>query len=490
MQEIVSITNGTARHPDYRLAAPVTLTIYKGVPTAICGRNGAGKTFLADMLRMARPLCGDALRCSLVPPKGGHVADIIRYVSFRDVYGGLEPAYYQQRWNNGDEEVFPTVREVLAPDEKLNGEVSKLKHELFTAEAIVETLGLTPHLDKPVNLLSSGELRRLQLARVLGESPEWLIVDNPYIGLDAAAREMLTGVFEKLSARLTLMLVVSRAADIPAFIDNVIPVSCLQVEAPCTRREYLARHAHEQLPATAPIPLPEMPSGRDGATCNLPDAVIDFRNINISYGRRRLFDGFSWHVARGERWALTGRNGSGKTTLLSLVCADNPVAYACDISLFGRQRGTGESIWDIKKHIGYVSPEIYSTYRKNLTALEIAASGLHDTVGLYRRTTDEEQAHCRGWLKAFGAERLAERLYLTLSDGEQRLILLVRAFVKSPALLVLDEPFHGLDDRYRRRAMSVIDRYMADPTKTLIIVSHYEEELPSCINRRLRLGEK
>ncbi len=474
MQKIVSIINGIARHPDYRLAAPLTLHIYKGVPMAICGANGSGKTLLVDMLRMAHPLQGDALCCYLKPPKGAHLADIVRYVSFRDVYGAAEPAYYQQRWNRGDDAEFPTVREVLKLCEKQGSNGSML----------IATLGLTPHLDKPLNLLSSGELRRLQLARVLGDNPQWLIIDNPYIGLDVAAREMLTQVLEQIAQQLTLTIVVSRATDIPDFINTVVHVEKGRVQQPCTRSEYLARQLTPT--ETSAHTIPTLPQFHNIAPTSHTD-VINFRDINIGYGDRQLFKNFSWRVQRGERWALTGSNGSGKTTLLSLICADNPMGYACNISLFGRQRGTGESIWDIKKRIGYVSPEIYSTYRQNLTAIEIAASGLHDTIGLYRRTTAEEQQQCRQWLVAFGAEHLSERRYLTLSDGEQRLILLVRAFVKSPELLVLDEPFHGLDDNYRRRAMQVIDQYMEDPHKTLIIVTHYEEELPRCINRRLRI---
>ncbi len=488
MQEIVTLTNAVARHPDYRLAAPVSLSLYKGVPVAVCGRNGSGKTFLVDMLRAAHPVLGDNHRFGLTPKKGGHVSDLIRYVCFRDVYGGTEPAYYQQRWNRGDEEVFPTVREILYEVGNFNKETEKLDKELFCADAFCDRIGLTPHLDKPVNLLSSGELRRFQLTRVLCERPQWLIIDNPYIGLDAEARETLTLLLQELARELTLMLVVSRISDIPAFITDVIHVEEGRVFAPTDRGTYLSRQTLAESESDTDIQLPD---SADDTPATLSEActIIDFRTLRIGYGDRRLFDGFSWRVKRGEHWALMGRNGSGKTTLLSLVCADNPLAYACDISLFGRRRGSGESIWEIKKHIGYVSPEIFTTYRKNLTAAEIVASGLHDTVGLYRRPHPADMDTCREWLNVFGALHLADRPYLTLSSGEQRLVLLVRAFVKSPDLLVLDEPFHGLDDNVRRRAMRVIDKYMGNPRRTLILVSHYASELPSCIDHRLNLSQ-
>ena len=94
------------------------------------------------------------------------------------------------------------------------------------------------------------------------------------------------------------------------------------------------------------------------------EEVVKLNKVSIRYGDRTILKELDWTVRRGEKWALSGENGAGKSTLLSLVCADNPQSYACDISLFGRKRGTGESIWEIKKHIGYVSPEMHRAYLK------------------------------------------------------------------------------------------------------------------------------
>ena len=189
----------------------------------------------------------------------------------------------------------------------------------------------------------------------------------------------------------------------------------------------------------------------------------------------------------GERWALSGQNGSGKSTLLSLVCADNPQSYACDIHLFGHKRGTGESIWQIKKHIGYVSPEMHRAYLKDLPAIDIVASGLSDSVGLYTRPRPEQRQTCLGWMRIFGIEQLAQRTFLKLSSGEQRLCLLARAFVKDPELLILDEPLHGLDNRNRALVKEIINTFCERANKTLVMVTHYEEELPPCIDHRLVL---
>jgi molybdate transport system ATP-binding protein len=173
-----------------------------------------------------------------------------------------------------------------------------------------------------------------------------------------------------------------------------------------------------------------------------------------------------------------------------LVCADNPQSYACDISLFGFRRGSGESIWDIKKHIGYVSPEMHRSYSENIPAIAIVASGLYDSVGLYIRPKPEQLIVCEWWMNVFGIRDLRNRSFLQLSDGEQRLVLLARAFVKDPELLILDEPFHGLDMCNRLRVRAIIESFCRRPRKTLIMVTHYEEELPESITHRLVLGKK
>lgn len=476
-QNIITITNGITRHPDYRLAEPLNLSLVKGQPLAICGPNGGGKSLLVDILTGAHPLLGDAMKVDFDGKHQNRMADNIRLVTFRDVYGGNEPAYYQQRWNQADEQVFPTVREVL---QQAGGGKWSID------PVLMQELGVNALLDKPVNQLSSGELRRMQLAKMLNAEPQLLIIDNPYIGLDVEARAMLTRVLAHLAQRLTLVLVVSRSEDVPPFVQHMVYVVDKMITpilpaTAFTHFEYREQRDAEQFDVLFVPPTIEAPAPMQGNT------VVDFRHINIVYGQRTILKDLNWQVHRGEHWALTGENGAGKSTLLSLVCADNPQAYACDISLFGHKRGGGESIWDIKRHIGYVSPEIFSTYRKPLPVIDIVASGLRDTIGLYRKATADESERCKMWLSAFNALHLADRNYMQLSSGEQRLVLLVRAFVKHPDLLILDEPFHGLDNRLRRHAQQVIDLYMKQPDKTLIMVTHYDDELPTCIDHHLHL---
>ena len=210
--------------------------------------------------------------------------------------------------------------------------------------------------------------------------------------------------------------------------------------------------------------------------------------MNIRYGTRTILKDLNLTVRNGERWALSGENGSGKSTLLSIVCADNPQAYANQITLFGHKRGSGESIWDIKRHIGYISPEMHRAFQRDIPAIDIVASGQSDMNGLYvKPKSPEARQRCLFWMNIFGVAEHADTTFLKLSSGEQRLVLLARAFVKDPALLILDEPLHGLDLYNRRLVKDVIETFCARPNKTLIMVTHYKEELPKCIDHSIFL---
>lgn len=386
--------------------------------------------------------------------------------------------YYQQRWNAHDQDDAPVVRDLLGTIKD-----DALKQQLF------DLFRIEPMLEKKIILLSSGELRKFQLTKTLLTSPRILIMDNPFIGLDAATRDLLFHLLDELTrlASLQIVLVLSMLDDIPSFITHVVPVSNRTVGPKMTREEYL-KAFREQDTAQSFDELQQRILNYPYEHANYDSAeVVRLNKVSIRYGDRTILKDLDWTVMRGQKWALSGENGAGKSTLLSLVCADNPQSYACDISLFGRKRGSGESIWEIKKHIGYVSPEMHRAYLKNLPAIEIVASGLHDSIGLYKRPKEEQMSVCEWWMDIFGIAALKDRPFLQLSSGEQRLALLARAFVKDPELLILDEPLHGLDTYNRRRVKKVIEAFCQRRDKTLIMVTHYENELPATITHRLHL---
>ena len=271
---------------------------------------------------------------------------------------------------------------------------------------IYELFHMEHLLDKYTILLSSGELRKFKLASTLFAEPRVLIMDNPFIGLDAETRDQLKELLKALASEraLQIILVLSKSDDIPDFITHIVEVKGMKVMPKVTKDEYLASR-----PA---LPTRVLDDALEQAIIGLPysdreyhnEEVVKMNKVCIRYGERTILKDLDWTVKNGERWALSGQNGAGKSTLLSLVCADNPQSYACDIALFGNPRGSGESIWDIKKHIGYVSPELHRSYQRDLPAIRIVASGLMDSVGLYVKPKDEDMDKCRFWMKVFGLE--------------------------------------------------------------------------------------
>ncbi len=441
--------------------------------TAVVGRNGSGKTLYIDQLRKKL------------------ASDRVRYIAFTDSYGvNVDGQYYLQlRWNQHDiDHETPTVGDLLENAYHLAGEDTTERRQL--QQHLYGMFHMDEFLDKYIITLSSGELRKFQLTKTLFANPRLLIMDNPFIGLDAETRDQLKSLLKMLTDQrdIEIILVLSKTDDIPEFVDKVIEIDGQENKIYNKVDDY---YSHQQT-----VPAHVLSEEKRQAILNLPyhdndydcQRVVDMHKVSIRYGERTILNELDWTVMNGERWALTGQNGSGKSTLLSLVCADNPQSYACDITLFDRPRGSGESIWDIKKHIGYVSPEMHRSYKRDLPAIRIVASGLMDSIGLYAVPNKQDFEKCRWWMDIFGIGDLAERRFMQLSSGEQRLVLLARAFVKDPQLLILDEPLHGLDLWNRRLTKDIIETFCQRRNKTMIMVTHYVTELPTGITNKLFLA--
>lgn len=471
----ITVENAIARFPEFRFRKPLFWKMADGESWAVIGPNGAGKTLFSDTFQGNVALREGSVRHT--GSDGKTVCGGVVSLVFRDIYSmaGVRSMYSQQRWNSRDAEESPFAISLL---DGCGG-------ELFSEYA--DLLGLDSLTGKRVVSLSSGELRKLLIIRALMREPRVIVLDNPFIGLDAASRQSLDEMLAALKDRkgLQTVLVLSQTKDIPVWTDKIQPVCRLDLLPPMTREAFMSDPGvRNRLFGSGE----EGPSGR--LALPLPVKAGDYRNVlemhdvRVRYGGKSILDGVDWTVRKGERWALLGRNGSGKSTLLSLVCGDNPQAYSNDIALFDRRRGTGESIWDIKRRIGYLSPDTHTYYMEDIPCLKVVASGFHDSVGLFRECTESQYAAARAWLEIFRAEHLADRSFLRISYGEQRLVLLARAFVKSPELLILDEPLHGLDAGRKILAGKIIESYCRNPEVTLIYVSHYEDEIPGCVGLR------
>lgn len=498
MSAVISVSNGVTRHPAWRMAEPVNLEICEGEQIAICGDNAQGKSRLVEILTEHYPLLGaegvrfnfetKIRRVDEVTGVKRLVSEMVRYITFRDSYGEQDGQYYyQQRWNQHD----------IAPDTPTVGDLlgAVVSQREGLREELYELFGMEALLDKYIISLSSGELRKFQLVRTLLGNPRVLIMDNPFIGLDAGMRDMLRELLAKLAreTELLVILILSRSDEVPEFVTHVYEVKDLVVGPKMTRAEFLAKAKDLRVDGDLQERLSWIRNLPEKDLSLFPfypqhgGEIMNFHDVSVRYGSRRILNGLNWVVREGERWAVCGENGAGKSTLLSLVCADNPQSYACRIDLFGHRRGSGESIWDIKRHIGYVSPEMHRAYLKDLPAIDIVASGLSDSVGLYARPKPGQREVCMGWMRVFGIADLADRTFLRLSSGEQRLCLLARAFVKDPELLVLDEPLHGLDLRRREMVRRIIQTFCERRHKTLVMVTHYVEELPEGMTHSLKL---
>jgi molybdate transport system ATP-binding protein len=398
----------------------------------------------------------------------------VQLVSFKEESGVFSYGkhYYQQRFN------FIEPQDDLTLGEFLRAGTSATDGALRSA---AEKLGVADLLPLSLIKLSNGQMRRARLAHALLAKPELLILDEPFLGLDATGREDVAALLGDLIRGGLPIVLITRPQTLPAWVTHVLAMDRLTAAWKGPRAEFPSSvaglsEAGPRVSTGYAEPASLRPATED---------VINLRHVNVAYGDPPILRDLSWTVRAGERWAVLGPNGSGKTTLLSLICADHPQAYSNEVYLFGSRRGTGESIWEIKRRIGLVSPELHLYFTAPLTAFETAATGFFDVL-TYRPTTPEQAATVRRLFEEFGIATLADRPFARLSTGEQRLVLLVRALVKDPPLLILDEPFQGLDDESIDRARSWLDDRL-QPDQTLIFVSHHAAEIPRTVTRRLRL---
>lgn len=442
-------------------------TLGKGIPegiTAIIGSNGSGKTTLGTILEKGRYAYGNRLHFN-------HSKAKVKMLSFSDIHAlsGMEAQYFAQRMESTMNDLVPTVADIIG--DKINSD---------SWRNLCDTLGLKDVTDKKVNYLSSGELRKLIIINALTDKPSILILDNPYIGLDAPSRKEIDETFLRLRNEGTdIVLLVCDTTEIPLFSDHVLTIESCRLGNLMSYTDFIKSNSNTDKNIPTEIHLPSRPFN------NLPDFDIAFeiRNGHISYGDRQILKDFNWTVRRGERWALSGPNGSGKSLLLSMICADNPQGYANDITLFDLRRGSGESIWEIKSHIGYVSPEMQLFFQSNSSVSEIIVQGMRNALNLYGKPTPKESEIASAWMSLLNISHLAYRNFRNLSAGEQRLVLVARAMIRQPELLVLDEPLHGLDSQNKQRINNIINTQVTANDSTLIFVSHYTSEIPESVNQ-------
>ena len=458
----------------------------------VIGPNGSGRSSLVKAIAGLLPITKGTI---------SRDSENIEYVSF-ETQKTLLPheTFLQDRWNVGLAEKGLLVSDLLPERgiEHANPFVipilsSRAKYRDSGFEKrrqdIIRQFGSRSLLKRKMIELSNGERRKIMIARALLRKPSLLILDNPFEGLDEQFRKKLSKILTRtMREKVQLILVGTPRDPIPSGITHVLLISAegiKQGRLETMRPKLLGTKKNKTLPKRIP------------RSTSKEEALVEMKKVNVSYGDRHILHNLNWTVREHERWALFGPNGAGKTTLLSLILADNPQAYANDITLFGKKRGSGESIWEIKRQIGSVSPELQLYFPSTssgqapaeVTCLDVVCSGWFDSIGLYRECTEDQREIALAMMQEFGIAELVGELFENVSEGEQRLTLLARAMVKSPRLLVLDEPCQGLDPEHRDRVLKAIDSIEENST-TIIYVTHRTDELPGSITDILRLKKE
>lgn len=469
----LQILQGTFHLSETKNLTLDALALQAGESWAFVGANGSGKSSLARVLAGELNAAKGQLTNSFLRPVRLSLEQLQKLVAEeweRNNTDLLSP---------GEDDTGRTTAEIIQENAK----------DPQRCQQLAALFGITRLLDRRFKYLSTGETRKTLLCQTLMSQPDLLVLDEPFDGLDVDSRANLAQVLAGLHQQnCTLVLVLNRFDDIPDFIDKV------GVLAECTlthvgpRSEILAEALVAQLAHSeqlAGMALPEADDAGSKPALVAGDPLIVLRDGVVSYNDRPILNHLSWEVKPGEHWQIVGPNGAGKSTLLSLVTGDHPQGYSNDLTLFGRRRGSGETIWDIKQHIGYVSSSLHLDYRVSSSVRNVILSGYFDSIGIYQALSDRQQSLAKQWLNLLGMEKLGDAPFHGLSWGQQRLVLIARALVKHPALLILDEPLQGLDPINRQLVRRFVDVLIGEGETQLLFVSHHAEDAPHCITDRL-----
>ena len=473
-----------ARRIDSRHSLVVdTLDVRQGEHWCLLGGNGAGKSLLASLLQGRLPGSGSAPQWQ---PGFDPRFDLLA-VSFEE-----QRRLWEQDNRHDISEYSPEAQDPGTTVSCLILQGRELPEGLQAGfQDMLDSLDLSPLANRGIRFLSSGQLRKALLARALfarqlGRNP-LLLLDDPLESIDRQSRDAIRARLQQwMDADSCSIQLCRRRSEILPGTTHLALMSGLRVIAQGPLDSILVSPEFRQLMADRPFQIGDLPGASDVETYQGSAPLVELAAVEVRFAGRLIISDVNWTLCRGQHALIEGPNGCGKSSLLGLIDGDNHKAYGQSVRLFGRVRGSGESVWDIKRHFGVVSNELHGKYVKGWRVLDVVVSGFFDSVGLYQDSGASQADAAMKWLAALGIQGLAREYYHTLSFGQQRLVLLARAMVKQPDVLVLDEPCVGLDDHFRRLILAVVDRIAATTATQIIYVSHTEGEAPGCINQHLR----
>ena len=467
-KHLINIKNLSVYYSSKTVLKNISFQFFKGDACVVRGQSGSGKTTLGKALAGLQKYQGQIdfnfdLNSVLLPK----VLFVENWYRFSNLEGDRN-FYYQQRYNH--QQKRDTVS--IARELELFGKEHSLKNEL--PEELLAAFEYHKVLTEQLFEISSGEHKKLQLIKALWWQPQWLIIDQPYTGLDANSRNKLNQLLDDYVARGGQLILLSNDDELPSCINRFATIENGKLTESSDVYE-VEEKVFKPLPYFLTI-APEYTS----------NSIVDMKNVSVRYDDKYVLSDINWKVNAGERWLLQGSNGSGKSTLLSLITADHPQAYANDIKLFGVQRGGGESIWGIKKRIGLISPELHWYFDANATVAQSIASGFFDSNGQYQNLRYAQKQQLNELLHFLDLYDVKDQLLQTLPLGIQRLALLGRTIIKDPQLLVLDEPCQGLDQQQTQYFNKMVDA-ISNNGVTIIYVGHFASQLPKRLTHKISL---
>lgn len=442
----------------------------------ITGTNGSGKSALAAILAGF----GDIQSGSIegLPERVG-------LVSFE-----VQKELIARELKKDDADIMDVISEGTPVSEMIFDYVADAE----LAQQLVEKFGLSHLLDRAFRKLSTGETRKLMLIRELSNKPDLLVLDEPFDGLDADTLAMLQEHLASIIDTTPMVLVLNRFDEMPDFVTHIAytekrPGDAGTLSFTVDRSDEAAYADLYQLLhlKTTDLAVPPTDPAHSLPQLDSAQPLVRLTDATIKYGDTVIVDKLNWTIERGKHWQLSGPNGSGKTGVLSLITGDHPQCYVNDIFVFGFQRGKGESIWQIKQFIGFVSSALQWEYRVSVSCKNVIISGFYDSIGMYTKSSDAQKEIADQWLALLGMTERADDSFNKLSYGDQRLLLIARAMVKHPPLLILDEPCLGLDDMNRQLVLALIEKICEAGETTVLYVNHHAEDQIKGIENYLKL---
>lgn len=460
---MIEVKQVSVRRAGLPLLKDITWRITAGEHWVITGANGSGKTWLLELLAghvhaTAGEVAYDFVQGATWDERFALRKQHIHYIPAHalQVFLQQHDMFYQQRYYSMGDERVPRVKDILG-----------VEADAFEALGMPATFNIASLLEIDVTRLSNGQLKKVViLQQLLRGLPRVLLVDYPFEGLDPASRADLAAFLDHLARQQGITLIMTdHGHHLPGAIN---------------RRLVLAAGTVKTIETVQPSPWPAPAAPAPAKPLQDGTPIVEMKGVAIRYGSRTILEDFHWTIRQGERWALTGRNGSGKTTLFSLIFADHPMAYSQPVFLFGKRRGSGESIWDIKNRINYFGPELISylapQYRPETARAWIANQ--------HRQLNRQALTHA---IEHFQAQDFIDHPVKTLSSGQLQVMLIISSLVSGRELLLLDEPYQFLDTTNKERLNDYLHEHL-HPDTTLVLITHYEDDIARWTQQRLVLA--